>query len=642
MTLPKIPGQSYIVRTALAGALLLGASTAAFSQGINLAGCKGLWFSTSEDFLSQGRELPGGQVVSDGDLLSYEIGGGTRLCARNADLLRVFDIERYDHGLDAVEQIFINENAVFIAFSTEIDSVNGAAQFTAGDLLFGNGAVVPNNALLARFDLPRSLNLGLDAVHIEGAPREKRELMAKLDGLSVDQLRQNPGLLIELLDSTNTDILFSTEGTPPDVQKPQFLDGDLLSAKMGTIVRSNNDLLPGLPSGLPSNGVDYGLDAYTPAVDPIEQVPIELFSIEIQAKDGSISDGDALTVGPGLFLRNKDLIASLEPRDTDMGLDALAAGTTVQGCNGFITKISDINVADISQVTGLFGDQRPFGRDVSIEGVMPGASCPEYNTHEFQVRVSVNGGPELPINHAGKNWMRDVAPTCNDNDLYADEVSGWIALTDYWRFAECPDKGYLAAWASTSVAGAQTAVFRVVMREIGMAAETFSAPVRIRIDNDKPNPVNMALFLPGSPPVQFDNQCKIDGMGNDVIIDIRGEIADAHFSNYTLSWNGNGNVGGTVPATLPQSWPPGSASLNDTGTQPPGTDVALGTLNLTQQWDLELDGIDDDDPLPECGYSIRLVAWDRSRNGNFKFADNDWDQTSSNWQDYEQSFCLVP
>ena len=149
MNLPKILGRSYVVQTALAGALLLGASTAAFSQGINLAGCKGLWFSTSEDFLSQGRELPGGQVVSDGDLLSYEIGGGTRLCARNADLLRVFDIERYDHGLDAVEQIFINENAVFIAFSTEIDSVNGAAQFTAGDLLFGNGAVVPNNALLA-------------------------------------------------------------------------------------------------------------------------------------------------------------------------------------------------------------------------------------------------------------------------------------------------------------------------------------------------------------------------------------------------------------------------------------------------------------------------------------------------------------
>ncbi|WP_171177181.1 hypothetical protein [Ruegeria sp. HKCCD8929] len=642
MRFPNFIGRSIIACTALAGAALLVAPSASMAQGINLADCKGLWFSTSEDFLSRGTRLPGGPVVSDGDLLTFEVGSGSRLCARNADLLRVFDIERYDHGLDAVEQITIDDGAVFIAFSTEIDSVNGAGQFTAGDLLFGNGAVVPNNALLVKFDLPRSLNLGLDAVHIEGAPREKRDLMAKLSSTSVDELRQNPGLLIDILDGTNTDILFSTEGTPPDVQQPQFLDGDLLSAKNGTIVRSNNSLLPALPSGLPAEGVDYGLDAYTPAIDPIEQVPIELLSIEIQAREGSISDGDALTVGPGVYLRNKDLIASFEPRDTDMGLDALAAGTVVQGCNFYINKISDIDVVDINQITGLFGDQRPFGRDISIDGVLPGSACPEYTTHEFQVRVAVNGGPELPINHAGMNWMRDVGPTCNDNDLYAEDISGWIALTDYWRFAECPDHGYLAAWRSATVAGAQTAVFRVVMREIGTAVETFSAPVRIRVDNEKPNPVDMALFLPGSPPVQFDDQCKIDGMGNDVIIDIRGEIFDEHFSHYTLSWNGNGNVGGPVPATLIQSWPPGSASLNDTGTQPPATDVALGTLNLTQQWDLELDGIDNDDPLPECGFSIRLVAWDRTRNGNFKFAQNDWDLTNSNWEDYQQSFCLVP
>ena len=198
MILPDFSGRLVCVASALATALLLSTGQAASAQGTNLAKCTGLWFSTSEDFLSQGPRLPGGPVVSDGDLLSYEIGGGTTLCARNEELLRVFDTNRYDHGLDALDKIEINQEVVFAAFSTEIDSVNGAGQFTAGDLLFTNGAVVPNNALLVRFDLPRSLNLGLDAVHIEGAPNEKRELLAKLDSTDVDQLRDNPGLLIEI------------------------------------------------------------------------------------------------------------------------------------------------------------------------------------------------------------------------------------------------------------------------------------------------------------------------------------------------------------------------------------------------------------------------------------------------------------
>ena len=52
---------------AVAG-LFLASSIPGHAQGINLAECKGLWFSTSEDFLSRGPDLPGGPIVSDGDL----------------------------------------------------------------------------------------------------------------------------------------------------------------------------------------------------------------------------------------------------------------------------------------------------------------------------------------------------------------------------------------------------------------------------------------------------------------------------------------------------------------------------------------------------------------------------------------------
>lgn len=631
----------------LLAALHVGAAAA---QGVNLARCQGLWFSTSEDFLSRGTDLPGGQVVSDGDLLSFTLGAGSQLCARNAELLQRFDTNRVDHGLDALEQIPVDPDRVVAAFSTEIDSVNGAGQFTAGDLLFTSGAVVPNVALLIKFGLPQQLNLGLDAVSIEGAPQEKRALLGRIEALAPDELRRNPALLIDLLDATNTDILFSTEGTPPDVQKPQFLDGDLLSAKTGTIVRSNADLLAALPAGIPDRGVDYGLDAYTPALDPIELVPIELLSTEIQAKDKALSDGDALTLGPGLFLRNIDLIKSFEPLDTDMGLDALAAGTAVTGCGAFITALSDIYVADIDPATGLFDDpapippgvsERPFGRDVRIQGVVPGDACPEFTTHEFQVRVAVDGAPPVAILHpAVQGWKRDVLPTCNGNDLYeTDTGGGWFRLTDYWRFGECPDDASLAIWRSITAPGADFATFQIVMRPIGGGVETFSPPVRIRVDNEAPHDLLAELYNAGAT-APFGDQCQIDFAGADIVIDIKGRARDEHFSVYELYWTGGDvHTWRTIPPVLSQRHDGGRPDLGFLGTEPPAaTDVPLGTLNLTAEYAAATGG----DPVIECGYTVRLRAVDRSHRGSFNFALNAFSHVGGNEAEYMQSFCLHP
>ncbi|WP_299844004.1 hypothetical protein [uncultured Roseovarius sp.] len=643
MNLPDFSGRLVFVATALASALYLSTAQSAVAQNANLAKCTGLWFSTSEDFFSQGPRLPGGPVVSDGDLLSYEIGSGTTLCARNEELLNVFNISRYDHGLDALEKIEINKEVVFAAFSTEIDSVNGAAQFTAGDLLFSNGVVVPNNALLARFDLPRTLNLGLDAVHIEGAPNEKRELLAKLDGTDVDQLRENPGILIEILEGTNTDILFSTEGTPPEVQKPRFLDGDLLSARNGTIVRSNNDLLPNLPSGLPDKGVDYGLDAYTPAIDSIEQVPIEIFSTEIQARKNTISDGDALTVGPGIYLRNRDLINSLEPLDTDMGLDALAAGIRVDTCNSFITAISHVDVnARINPATGLFDGDRPFGRDIRVQGEVPGPECDVYRTHEFQVRVSIDGAPEQPVQHpASLNWMTLEAPCAGLATPYTSDPNGWFALTAYQRVVNCPNDESLAVWRSSADVPGDVATvdMRIVLRPIGGGPEVSSSTVRIRVDNKRPENVVMSLYKAGETD-PFDNQCKIDGEGNPVEIDIRGTFSDDHFRVYSLSWSADGNIGGAVPQTMTRTYNSRPA-LSDTGTvvTPPETDALLERFDLTAAFAAHPQG----GVLIECGYSIRMVVFDRARLGGM-----DWDENifsiddGGNRTPYTQSFCLVP
>lgn len=679
MILPDFSGRMVCVVSALTTALVLTTGQAALAQNLNLAKCKGLWFSTSEDFLSQGPRLPGGPVVSDGDLLAYEIGGGTTLCARNEELLRVFDISRYDHGLDALDKIEINAEVVFAAFSTEIDSVNGAGQFTAGDLLFTNGAVVPNNALLVRFDLPRSLNLGLDAVHIEGAPEEKRDLLAKLDSTDVDQLRDNPQILIEILEGTNTDILFSTEGTPPDVQKPLFLDGDLLSAKNGVIVRSNNDLLPLLPSGLPDKGVDYGLDAYTPSLDPIEQVPIELLSIEVQARENTVSDGDLLTTGPNIYLRNKDLIGPLEPRDTDMGLDALADGTRkVAGCRFFITRISEIELSRIRQsdpaidpFAGMFDvgvvdgagnadGERPFGGALRVEGSLPTSECPEFTTHEFRVEVLAEGAvtPE-PVRHPlSQGWLRDTAPCGSPSDPYfstdySPTDTGWFRLTEYWLPANqgCSNDPSLAIWDSGAL-DSTTAQIRLVLREIGMpGTEMPSAWVRVRLDNKRPDDPVIALHDLGDG-VPFGNQCEIAGGGDDTVIDVHGEVFDGHFDRLTVTWTG-GEVGletsvpVTTQATVPAPFPPLTLTRNyrsrpeiqDEGSLPANTNILLSRFNLSAA---HRDATGGNPPI-ECGYTVTLQAIDRAHVGRFTPATNGYNVIGAHRsRRVSQSFCFKP
>ena len=66
-----------------------------------LEACDGGTFSTEEDFvMERGEPFDGNPYVSDGDLLSTP----GQVCARNADLLRVYDVQP-DLGLDAVEAV---------------------------------------------------------------------------------------------------------------------------------------------------------------------------------------------------------------------------------------------------------------------------------------------------------------------------------------------------------------------------------------------------------------------------------------------------------------------------------------------------------------------------------------------------------
>ena len=273
-----------------------------------------VFFSTEEDFFTP-EPSDGNPIISDGDLLNAE----GYVYMRNLKLLSVFD-GKYDLGLDAADVIVKEEN--FVAFSTELDDPMG--RFTAGDLLATNGAILPNSALLYAFGIPSNLDLGLDAVQFMG----EKEAIIKFLGIVKEEGREfwlvDPKALIEYLEEYNIDIWFSTEGTAPTPEEPQFLDGDLLSAITGTIFAANSDLLPSsVPAGISDKGVDFGLDAAILVI--IDNMKNIGFSTEILYEDTlSFTDGDVLVQDYGVMFQNIELIKSFEPEAKELGLDALS------------------------------------------------------------------------------------------------------------------------------------------------------------------------------------------------------------------------------------------------------------------------------------------------------------------------------
>ena len=149
----------------------------------------------------------------------------------------------------------------------------------------------------------------------------------------------------------------------------------------------------------------------------------------------------------------------------------------------------------------------------------------------------------------------------------------------------------------------------------------------------------MALYKTGETE-PFDNQCKIDGESEDVIIDVRGTFTDDHFRVYSLSWNADGNIGGSIPQTISRTYN-SRPELTDTGTNPtlPDTNVLLETFNLSAAFAAHPQG----GVLIECGYSIRMVVYDRARLGGMNWSENAFSiDDAGNRVSYLQSFCLVP
>lgn len=294
--------------------LMFGSNQIALTQTSGqLQACADFAFSTEEDFLSQGPvPVDGNPIISDGDLLSRT---GV-VCMRNNNLLARWEIS-VDLGLDAVDVLDVEQELV--VFSTSLNDPQ--QRFTAGDLLSTWGMIIPNEALLTIFQV--NGDRGLDAVHFVG-PLDN---IIAFNQIASQQSRsswlRNRSLLTTLLKRYGVDIWFSIEGTVQQAATQSIYDGDLLSAAHGVIVARNANLLPlAVPAGIPTRGVDFGLDAFS--APRLADFTTGYFSTEILHRGKLIfSDGDILQSGNGIYMKDMDLVSPFEPRADFLGVDAL-------------------------------------------------------------------------------------------------------------------------------------------------------------------------------------------------------------------------------------------------------------------------------------------------------------------------------
>jgi len=558
-----------------------------------LKNCDGFVFSTEEDFVTHGPVPPDGNpIISDGDLL----GRGCVVCARNQDLLKNFDVNE-DLGLDAVD--VINVERYVVAFSTELDSPHG--QFTAGDLLITNGGIIPNAALLSSFGV--RYDMGLDAVQFVGTADKVLLFIDYVLEMGPDYWRRERTLQASLR-QFEVDIWFSTEGTGPYPTKPGFLDGDLLSARDGTIVAANAQLLPGgVPAGIPSRGVDFGLDAV--ATNRTGDLKMLQFSTEIlYEEEMAFTDGDVLLYGDGVALSNKDLIACFEPAADFLGLDAFSLIEVAKPpCGAAIIRVGgmpagNINAAGLanglSATTPMFtAYDSPFGQWVEIIGLMP--SCTEC-THfkvEYGEWISSTVPPAtwIPLTDSFKEWAF-IWPSTYLLVSRVPDSSGWLSI-----LCNTTMGGLYVPWNTSGRNGKYS--IRLTVLDTG-GNEFVSAPVVLMLDNEVPDAV---LTISSAP------QCGDILVGN--VVSGLITATDPHFYSYRLRYE-SGLASGLI---LPVEKYTGVTDIGDS--------------NVPFAWDTT--------GLPACGYRIVLEVWDRTIRSNGRA----WGEPGYGWRTLKQYyFCL--
>ncbi|NOZ27176.1 MAG: hypothetical protein GXP39_03865 [Chloroflexi bacterium] len=615
-------------------AVMAPAPAAAQKSSYPLDNCRMGAFSTEEDFVMQeGEPYDGNPYISDGDVLN----SAGNVCARNADLLAAFyaTAAAPDLGLDALDILNIKDRVV--AFSTELDDREG--RFTAGDLLFTPGFVIPNIALVAPFNI--TYDIGLDAVQFIGTQENIQSFVDGLANTPRDELLKNPRLLQDLLKRRKVDIWFSIEGTANRPGASPILDGDLLSVATGTIIAGNDTLLPAsVPAGIPNRGVDFGLDAVATsrAADSETTLSNLVFSTEIlyESEKLSFTDGDVLKFGDGVQTTNDALIAKFTPAADFLGLDALSAAQPLEEPEPIITLIGNKSVWDIdggfvpigSGGTGLYWQglstgsptppRRPFGWYIPIDGYLSD------DIVEFRVAFRKAGDPApAPGTAPGiethwRTWeWYATPPYCRPTGTFDSAPNGWFDAATY-RFLRaggggCPNGGLvLAVWDTLNDPNVSDKDGHYVIWlewRTAPAGPIYREPVdhHVQMDNTRPKIDKLELRTPDGTVVQ---PCGGAPAGTHVL-QVFGEFSDEYFLGYRLrTRGGNPPASKYYPSSTGwhQYWDgaPYATNLDQNGTTPAGL-----------QYLRDIDMNDLGASFVECCYVLDLWISDAAIRHNF-------------------------
>ena len=644
----------WLVPMALAG--MVGAAWPAQAQDAslkNLDACKGGAFSTEEDFMmTKGEPFDGDPYISDGDLLSPD----GQVCARNAELLQHYDV-RADLGLDGVDILDFDRRLV--AFTTELDSPFGT--FSAGDILFTTGGVVPNAALVAPFGI--KFNIGLDELKFVGKIENILKFVEVAQKMKPEEWRGDK--LQSMLKEFNIDIWFSIEGTVWNKQRP-ILDGDILAAS-GSIIATNKDLLsPGAPAGLPADGVDFGLDAFAVAREAIgraKDLQDLFFSTEILYRGKkSFTDGDVLRPGGSVVATNESLVAAFHPAAGFLGLDALWFPFRQVSGDPRITTVCDLSVGEFNggivpiggAGTGLHESPltsppaltdtltQPCGYYVPIDGSLPVPPSTVtrfrvvYREHTEAVPAVVGdaGTPAIQTTWHLKKGMWKWFPfvglqwVCELPATLSTDGNGWMNAQEYidakngiGSYIGCPHELRLAVWNTLALpAGTPTGepipavrdredhyVVWLEWEDTALAMHREPVDHHVQLDNTlpviAPYPNGLQLRL-------ADGSTQVPACGEAPLgasqFQVWGQFLDRYYSHFTL-----GLKGGNPPAAVgygphnfydPTDGTPGVKNTDDTGTSPDATTVRLRDIALT---DLGASAT-------KCCYLLEMYVFDRA------------------------------
>lgn len=286
----------------------------------------------------------------------------------------------------------------------------------------------------------------------------------------------------------------------------------------------------------------------------------------------------------------------------------------------YIESICSIDLCDIDPVTGLAPGDRPFGDQVSIFGIIPGA--PSVNTPEAQrpkYRISVRqlpGGSWQALNDSfGITIHEQILPnpptatgatqTADASNFFTYQVAPNVPGLG-WR--DVVPSGLLARWNTTGKTGRWQMMIEVV-DPVGNthypAGGTFcvkdgTTRTTVTIDLDNAAPVT-SLQITGysrnGGPVQPAQDCASFQV-EDVIYGTYS-VFDEHFGSFNLVVEPSVHAHGAAVAKVNPFPPPNTLPL-------PRSYPTVANTGESGGWTLNTAGMD------PCGYTIQLQSNDRT------------------------------